>query len=64
MKAPRTKKDLIAHPAVLLFERDEDGYWCYLREGWYCEETECRTIHEHTIRAVIEVFETVYKIDT
>ena len=64
MKAPRTKRDLMSHPAVLLFEKDEDGYWLYLREDWYCEETECRTIHEMTLRAVLEVFETVYKIDT
>ena len=43
MKAPRTKKDLIAHPAVELFEKDEDGYWCYLREGWWCGDMDCRT---------------------
>jgi len=62
MKAPRTKKDLIAHPAVELFEKDEDGYWLYLREDWWCGEMDCRTIHENTIREILEVFETVYKI--
>ena len=62
MKAPRTRADLMKHPAVELFERDEDGYWCYLKEGWWCSDMDCRTIHEDTVRDVLKVFESVYKI--
>lgn len=27
-----------------------NGYWIYLRTGWKCEDTECHTIHEDTLK--------------
>lgn len=32
---------------------DSDGWWVYVRQEWYSDEMECRTIHEDTASACL-----------
>jgi hypothetical protein len=66
MRKPRTLADLKAHPAVNDIFREDDpwdnrrgSWWCNLNPGWICEDMECGTIHEDTIRKVCLMFDTV-----
>ena len=40
-----------------------DGYWILLLHGWFCPEMGCGTIHEYTVKACIEMFKTVERIE-
>jgi hypothetical protein len=58
----KTLQDIKKHPAVY-FVSDErkngEGIWIYLRGDYWCDDMECRTIHEHTIPEIIEKFRSV-----
>ena len=34
----------------------DDGIWLYMNPGWYCQRTDCGTIHEYTIKEVLQAF--------
>ena len=38
-----------------------DGTWLYMRPSWYCGRSDCGTIHEHTIRDVIDCAKNIYQ---
>jgi heat shock protein HspQ len=46
-----------------LINEGEDGYWLYLKETYISEDTQCRTIHEHTVRELNEKLEGVKSIN-
>ena len=43
-----------SNPAVreLDYEGKEDGYWCYLKDGYVDTESGCTVIHEWTLKDV------------
>lgn len=41
-------------------ERDTgDGIWVYLKPGWHCALSGTHTVHEWTVRDLVESFDTV-----
>lgn len=42
--------------------KDSDGWWGSLKEGFICEATGCRTIHEDTVKEFMLVLRTCHKI--
>lgn len=59
-KTVRTKADIAAHPWVYEFFTEDDGgfgtdrpsYWAYMHAGFICEDSECGSIHEPTVKDV------------
>ncbi len=45
----RTRKQIAEHSAVDQIFRDSDGWWIWLKPGWWSCNMECGTIHELTI---------------
>lgn len=45
------RRSIINHPAVeeLIYEGEEDGYWCHLKDGYVDSESGCTVIHEWTL---------------
>lgn len=42
------------HKAVeQLCNEGDDGWWCYLKEGFIDGESLCNAVHEHTLTAVL-----------
>tara|TARA_R110001606_G_scaffold16281_1_gene65761 strand:+ start:625 stop:921 length:297 start_codon:yes stop_codon:yes gene_type:complete len=37
------------------------GTWLYMQPGWYCESSDCGTIHEYTIAEVIRCSKCIYQ---
>ena len=35
-----------------------EGYWVYLKARYICADMECGTIHEYTIKDIVEKFKT------
>ena len=64
MKKPRTLAQLKAHPLVSGWddETDQDnGYWIYLKDGYWSPDMEAITIHEMTVKDLLDVFSRVEK---
>jgi len=38
-----------------------DGTWLYMRPGWYCCRADTGTIHEHTIKGVLDCAREAYQ---
>ncbi|TFG82819.1 MAG: hypothetical protein E4G74_02150 [Erysipelotrichales bacterium] len=49
MKKFRTRTDIERHHAVDQMFRDSDGWWVWLKAGYWSTNMECGTIHEMTI---------------
>jgi hypothetical protein len=58
----RTWKDVQAHPSVEDAYQDSDGYWLHLKQEYFCEGMGCRTVHEYTVRDLIDMMTTVVKL--
>ena len=52
---PRTIQEVRDDPRVASLHREPNGWWCYLVAGLITDEMGCGTIHEDTVRDVIEV---------
>tara|TARA_B100001996_G_C18165401_1_gene402312 strand:+ start:270 stop:509 length:240 start_codon:yes stop_codon:yes gene_type:complete len=65
MKNLKTWKDVQADPRVAdtCHDGTSEGYWVYLIRSVYSPSTECRTIHEFTVKAVIEQLNKVESCD-
>jgi hypothetical protein len=61
MRKPKTKAQILADPRVDQFFHDGDGWWCWLKPGYWSSNMECGTLHEDTIREVVEQFDYVEK---
>ena len=62
MKRPRTLSQLKAHPWVMdIDEEVNNGYWLYLKEGYWSPEMETTSLHEMTVKALCDVFSRVEK---
>tara|TARA_R100001129_G_scaffold159224_1_gene123304 strand:- start:419 stop:643 length:225 start_codon:yes stop_codon:yes gene_type:complete len=64
MKKPRTLAQLKAHPLVSGWEDETDqdnGYWIHLQNGYWSPETETTTLHEMTVKDLLDVFSRVEK---
>lgn len=62
MRKPRTLAQLRAHPWVSGWddETDQDnGYWIYLQDGYWSPDMEAITIHEMTVKDLLDVFSRV-----
>lgn len=65
-KKLRTLKDIENDPRVDSIHKENDGfnpngglsYWCYLKKGYIVPDMECGTIHECTVKEVIEMLDT------
>lgn len=44
---------------VEAFWHDSDGYWLVVGEAYWCDYMDCHTIHEDTIKEVLQVFKSV-----
>ena len=38
-----------------------DGTWLYMNAGWYCHLSECGTIHEYSIKEVLDCASKIYQ---
>ena len=57
MRIPRTLQQLKDHPWVEEVEKEEgNGYWLYLKEGYWSPEMETTSLHEFTITELIDKF--------
>ena len=62
MTKPRTLTQLRNHPWVEgIDEEDDNGYWLYLKEGFWSPEMETTSLHEMTVRELCDVFSRVEK---
>lgn len=60
MKKLRTLAQLKAHPWVSGFDEEFDnGYWLYLKDGYWSPEMESTSLHEMTIKDLCDVFSRV-----
>ena len=60
MKKPRTLAQLKAHPWVEGVDTEDDnGYWLYLKNGYWSPEMETTSIHEMTVYELCDVFSRV-----
>ena len=62
MRKPRTLAQLKAHPWVAGIDDETDsgnGWWLYLKEGYWSPEMETTSLHEMTIRQLCDVFSRV-----
>lgn len=60
MKKPRTLSQLRAHPWVSEIDEEFDnGYWLYLKNGYWSPEMESTTLHEMTVKTLCDVFSRV-----
>jgi len=41
--------------------KDQDGYWVYLKDGYYSPTLDCGTIHEDTIKDVLKEIRKIEK---
>ena len=57
----KTLNKIAEHEAVEVIEKDEDGIWLYLNDGWNWDN--CHTIHEYTVKDVMKEFEYIYKVE-
>lgn len=39
----------------------DDGYWVYLKDGWWSRDSETSAIHEHTVRECLQALRTIEK---
>ena len=54
---PKTLLDACRKHASKIVEignEGEDGYWIYLRDGWWNAEASAAVIHEYTVRQCID----------
>lgn len=60
MKKPRTLAQLKAHPWVQgVEEEDDNGYWLYLKSGYWSPQMETSSLHEMTVRDLCNMFNLV-----
>lgn len=59
MKKPRTRTDVERRYEVDKIFRDSDGWWVWLKPGYWSSNMECGTIREDTLREVFEQFDYV-----
>ena len=60
MGKPRTWAQACADPRVESFSDERgtgDGLWLYLAEPYYCPDTETGTVHEFSVREVLDSLE-------
>ena len=38
-----------------------DGTWLYMKPSWYCRRSDCGTIHEYTIKDVLDAARYIYQ---
>ena len=58
------RKKIITHPAVLelVYEGEDDGYWCYLKDGFVHTESDCSAIHAWTLAEVMTELQGVEEV--
>jgi len=71
MRKPRTLADIKRDPRVESVHQEDDGcyqdsrgryvlaYWVHLKPGYICDAMECGTIHEPTIKRVLEMMKEI-----
>jgi len=59
MKKPRTLKDIVEDPRVYSVHKEAGSYWVHLNYGWECAFMECGTIHESTVKDLIDAMNDV-----
>lgn len=64
MRTPRTLQQFNDHPWVGKAFRDSDGYWVWLKPGYWSTNMECGTLHEYTVKELIEQWQYVGPRDT
>ncbi len=61
----RTRKDIEGrYEVVEMFSEPDNGWWVYLKPGYWCSAMECGTIHEDTIRECCDMMQYVERAPT
>jgi len=59
MRKPQTEAQIRADHRVDKFFHDSDGWWCWLKPGYWSTSMECGSIHEYTIKSIVQQFNSV-----
>lgn len=60
----RTRRDIENRFEVVKMFNDCEGWWVWLKPGYWCSAMECGTIHEDTIRECCDMMQYVERAPT